>query len=100
MKSKLNKIRELLADLNRDEIAALQQELTDIAPFAKEASPEEKLLAPGHYFEDRLSVRGNSSQQYLYERWYERDGLSLKHKGRLLYKGSLQEYVASLDKIE
>ena len=88
MKSKLNRIRDLLGGLNRDELAALQQEIADIAPQAKEASQEEKLWAPGHFFEERVDTRSESSRLYLYERWYERDGLQLRHRGRLLYKGS------------
>jgi hypothetical protein len=94
MKSKLNKIRELLADLNCEELATLRSELEEIAPFARKPTPEEALLAPGHYFEERTVTTGTNTLQYVYERWYEREGRNLKHKGKMLHKGSLSDYLA------
>lgn len=100
MKSKLNKIRELLGDLNTDEIATLRSELEEIAPYARKPTAEEALLPPGHYFEERTVTTNTSTLIYLYERWYERDGRKLKHKGKMLHKGSKAEYVKSMQKAE
>ena len=96
MKSKLNKIRELLADLNCEELATLRSEIEEIAPYARKPTPEEALLPPGHYFEERTVTTGTNTLQYLYQRWYERDSGQLKHKGKMLAKGTLAEYVAGL----
>lgn len=100
MKSKLNKIRALLADLNSEEIATLRSELEEIAPYARKPTPEEALLDPGHYFEERTVKTGTSTLVYLYERWYERDGRKLKHRGKMIHKGSKAEYVKSMQKAE
>lgn len=94
MKSKLSKIRELLAELNSVELDALRSEIEEIAPYARKPTPVESLLAPGHYFEERTVKTGTNTLCYVYERWYERDGRSLKHKGTLLHKGSLSDYLA------
>ncbi|MFN8493987.1 MAG: hypothetical protein U0350_40690 [Caldilineaceae bacterium] len=94
MATKLNKISKLLTDLNRDELAALRAEIEALLPFAPEPTAEEKLLAPGHYFEERTVTTGKASHVYLYERWYERDGRKLVHKANYLGKGTKAEFVA------
>jgi len=96
MKSKLSKIRELLADLNSDELDALRSEIEEIVPYARKPTPEEALLAPGHYFEERTVTTSTSTLIYLYERWYEREGRKLTHKGKMLHKGSKAEYVRAI----
>lgn len=91
----LNKIRKLLSALNCEELKVLASEVEDIAPYARRPSPEEALLPPGHYFEERSVVTGTNTLHYLYERWYERDSGQLKHKGKMLAKGTLAEFVAA-----
>ena len=92
----LNKIRKLLGDLNCAELATLASEIEVMAPHARQPSPEEALLPPGHYFEERVVTTGPNALHYLYQRWYERDGRQLKHKGKMLHKGTLAEYVTGL----
>ena len=92
----LNKIRKLLADLNCAEMATLRGEIDDLLPGARKPSPEEALLPVGSYFEERTVTTGTSTLHYVYERWYEWENRQLKHKGRMLYKGTLAEYVAAM----
>lgn len=91
----LSRIRELANSLNRRDMQAIIDELSAIVDGQPAPTPAESALAPGHYFEERQVTTGKASHTYLYERWYERDGCKLKHKGKMIYKGTLAEYIKS-----
>ena len=89
-------IMALATHLNQTDINELIEELKEIAPYQPKPTPAEALLPPGHFFEERHVTTGKaSSKTYLYERWYERDGGKLKHRGKCIFKGTLAEYMKS-----
>jgi len=89
-----SKITKLATHLNQADIKELIRQLEEIAPYQPKPTPAEAMLPPGHHFEERSVQTGKASRKtYLYDRWYERQGGKLNHKGKCIFKGTLAEYI-------
>ena len=90
----INRIKQELTVLYREDLLALQAALSDALLEAKPTPAEEKLTAPGEWLEERrvVSKNGKPGRDYVYLRYVDIDG---HERGTLIFHGTLAQYKAA-----